>query len=88
MSTPSVEIYTKFGCGYCFRAKRLLESKGVEYAEHDITMGGPKRAEMLQRAPGAMTVPQIFIGETHVGGSDDLAALDRSGKLDAILAGE
>ena len=85
---PKVEIYTKAYCGYCFRAKRLLESKGVEYAEHDITMGGPKRAEMLQRAPGAMTVPQIFIGERHVGGSDDLAALDRAGKLDALLAGE
>ncbi|MGN6496586.1 MAG: glutaredoxin 3 [Tsuneonella sp.] len=88
MSHPTVEIYTKFGCGYCFRAKRLLESKGVDYVEHDITMGGPKRAEMLQRAPGAMTVPQIFIGETHVGGSDDLAALDRAGKLDGLLAGE
>ncbi|MGN6499581.1 MAG: glutaredoxin 3 [Tsuneonella sp.] len=88
MSHPTVEIYTKFGCGYCFRAKRLLESKGVDYVEHDITMGGPKRAEMLQRSPGAMTVPQIFIGETHVGGSDDLAALDRAGKLDGLLAGE
>lgn len=88
MSQPAVEIYTKFGCGYCYRAKKLLESKGVEYTEYDITMGGPKRAEMLQRAPGAMTVPQIFIGATHVGGSDDLAALDRAGKLDALLAGE
>jgi glutaredoxin 3 len=88
VSQPAVEIYTKFGCGYCYRAKKLLESKGVEYTEYDITMGGPKRAEMLQRAPGAMTVPQIFIGATHVGGSDDLAALDRAGKLDALLAGE
>lgn len=87
MSQPQVEIYTKFGCGYCYRAKKLLESKGVEFTEYDITMGGPKRAEMLQRAPGAMTVPQIFIGETHVGGSDDLAALDRAGKLDGLLAG-
>jgi glutaredoxin 3 len=88
VSGPQVDIYTKFGCGYCYRAKRLLESKGVEFIEHDVTMGGPKRAEMLQRAPGAMTVPQIFIGETHVGGSDDLAALDRAGTLDRMLAQE
>ena len=87
MSTPKVDIYTKFGCGYCYRAKRLLDQKGVEYAEHDITMGGPKRAEMMERAPNARTVPQIFVGETHVGGSDDLAALERAGKLDALLAG-
>lgn len=85
MSHPPVVIYTKFGCGYCFRAKRLLDQKGVDYTEHDITMGGPKRAEMLERAPNAMTVPQIFIGDTHVGGSDDLAALEREGKLDALL---
>ena len=88
MSKPRIDIYTKFGCGYCFRAKRLLDSKGVEYTEHDITMGGPKRDEMMQRAPGARTVPQIFIGETHVGGSDDLAALERSGTLDRMLAQE
>jgi len=87
MSHPPVVIYTKFGCGYCYRAKRLLDEKGVEYTEHDITMGGPKRAEMLERAPNAMTVPQIFIGATHVGGSDDLHALERAGKLDALLAG-
>ena len=87
MSTPKVDIYTKFGCGYCYRAKRLLDQKGVEYSEYDITMGGPKRAEMMERAPNARTVPQIFVGETHVGGSDDLAALERAGKLDALLAG-
>lgn len=87
MPTPKVDIYTKFGCGYCYRAKRLLDQKGVEYSEYDITMGGPKRAEMLERAPNARTVPQIFIGETHVGGSDDLQALERAGKLDALLAG-
>ena len=87
MSQPHIDIYTKFGCGYCFRAKRLLDEKGADYAEHDITMGGPKREEMLQRAPQARTVPQIFIGETHVGGSDELAALEREGKLDALLAG-
>lgn len=82
----SVTIYTKFGCGYCYRAKRLLDSKGIAYTEHDITMGGPKRAEMLARAPMAQTVPQIFIGDTHIGGSDDLAALERAGKLDELLA--
>ena len=87
MSKPTIDIYTKFGCGFCFRAKRLLDSKGVEYNEFDITMGGPKRDEMMQRAPMARTVPQIFIGETYVGGSDDLAALESAGKLDALLAG-
>ena len=86
MATPEVVIYTKFGCGFCFRAKRLLDQKGVEYVEHDITMGGPKRDEMLSRAPMARTVPQIFIGETYVGGSDDLHALDAAGKLDPLLA--
>jgi glutaredoxin 3 len=87
MTAPEVVIYTKFGCGFCYRAKRLLDAKGVTYAEHDITLGGPKRAEMLARAPMARTVPQIFIGDVHVGGSDDLSALDASGKLDALLAG-
>ena len=87
MSHPDVTIYTKFGCGYCVRAKRLLDEKGVDYTDHDITMGGPKRAEMLERAPNARTVPQIFIGDMHVGGSDDLAALEREGKLDSMLEG-
>lgn len=87
MSQPDVTIYTKFGCGYCSRAKRLLDGKGISYTEHDITMGGPKRQEMLDRAPNARTVPQIFVGDTHVGGSDDLAALEREGRLDALLEG-
>lgn len=87
MTGQPVTIYTKFGCGYCYRAKRLLDSKGVGYTEHDITMGGEKRTEMMDRAPDARTVPQIFIGDTHVGGSDDLAALESAGKLDAMLAG-
>jgi glutaredoxin 3 len=87
MASPQIDIYTKFGCPFCVRAKRLLDEKGATYAEHDITMGGPKRDEMLGRAPGAMTVPQIFIGETHVGGSDNLAALEAAGKLDGLLAG-
>jgi glutaredoxin 3 len=80
-----VEIYTKMFCGYCFRAKRLLDSKGVDYTEYDITMDGEKRDEMRARAPGAMTVPQIFIGGAAIGGSDDLAALERQGKLDGLL---
>ncbi len=87
MTDVKVDIYTKFGCGYCYRAKRLLDEKGVAYDEFDITLGGPKRDEMMQRAPMARTVPQIFIGEVHVGGSDDLSALEREGKLDALLAG-
>ena len=82
-----VEIYTKAFCGFCARAKRLLEAKGVEYEEFDITMGGPKRAEMLQRARGRSTVPQIFIDDLHVGGSDDLNELERSGQLDPLLTG-
>ncbi|KHL26038.1 glutaredoxin [Croceibacterium mercuriale] len=85
MSHPQIEIYTKAFCGYCHRAKRLLDSKGVAYEEYDITMGGPKRAEMLQRKPDAATVPQIFIDGQAIGGSDDLATLDRDGKLDALL---
>lgn len=80
-----VEIYTKAFCGYCARAKALLDSKGVQYEEYDITMGGPKRAEMLERSNGGMTVPQIFIEGAHVGGSDDLAALERVGKLNGLL---
>ncbi|HWL46932.1 MAG TPA: glutaredoxin 3 [Sphingomonadaceae bacterium] len=83
---PKVEIYTTMICPYCARAKKLLASKGVAFEEHDITMGGPKRAEMLSRANGRKTVPQIFIGDHHVGGSDELAALERAGKLDALLA--
>ena len=86
MSGPTIDIYTKFGCGYCYRAKQLLERKGAQFNEFDITMGGPKREEMLERAPDARTVPQIFIGDTYVGGSDELHALEREGKLDALLA--
>ena len=82
-----VEIYTKAFCPYCARAMKLLVGKGVTPDEFDITMGGPKRAEMLERANGGSTVPQIFIDGKHVGGSDDLAALDRAGKLDGLLAG-
>jgi len=80
-----VEIYTKMFCPYCTRAKSLLASKGASFEEYDISLGGPKRAEMLERANGGYTVPQIFIDDRHVGGSDELAALDRAGKLDAML---
>lgn len=82
-----IELYTKAFCPYCSRAKQLLGAKGVEYEEYDITMGGPKRGEMIERSGGHTTVPQIFIDGTPIGGSDDLAALDRAGKLDALLAG-
>lgn len=83
--SPPIEIYTQWGCGYCFRAKALLDAKGVAYDEIDTTGGGARRAEMVARAPGSRTVPQIFIGGVHVGGSDDLAALERTGKLDMML---
>lgn len=81
-----IEIYTKAFCPYCTRAKRLLADKGAAFEEYDITLGGEKRAEMLQRAGGRHTVPQVFIDDRHVGGSDDLAALDQAGKLDPLLA--
>ncbi|MEL7197188.1 MAG: glutaredoxin 3 [Pseudomonadota bacterium] len=87
MTTPKIDMYTKFACPFCVRAKHLLTGKGVSFNEIDITMGGEKRDEMLARAPQARTVPQIFIGNTHVGGSDDLAALEAKGELDALLAG-
>lgn len=80
-----VEIFTKFACPYCFRAKLLLEKKGVAYDEIDAS-GGPNRDEMLARSNGGTTVPQIFIGGHHVGGCDDLFALDQAEKLDPMLA--
>lgn len=81
-----VEVYTKFLCPFCGRAMKLLKSKGVAVEEIDITMGGAKRAEMLARSEGRTTVPQIFIDGRPIGGSDDLAALDRRGELDGLLA--
>lgn len=80
-----VEIYTKAFCPYCSRAKQLLGSKGIEFEEYDITMGGPQRTEMIERSGGGMTVPQIFIDGEPIGGSDELAALEGAGKLDALL---
>jgi len=85
MSQPKVEIYTKWGCPYCVAAKSLLDKKGVVFEEYDVTMGGPKRAEMQERVPGAMTVPQVLVDGKAYGGFDDINALDREGKLDAIL---
>ncbi len=84
--TNIIEIYSKFSCPFCSRAKQLLTAKGAEYVEYDVTMDQVKRAEMVERAPGARTVPQIFIGGQAVGGFDDLNALDRAGKLDPLLA--
>ena len=83
-----VEIYTKIFCGYCVRAKRLLDTKGAAYEEFDITLGGPKRGEMIQRASGRTTVPQIFIDDRHVGVCDDLFELERHGQIDPLLNGE
>ena len=82
---PKIEIYTKFLCPFCTRAKSLLTKKGAVFAEVDISMGGPVRAEMIERSGGRLTVPQIFINGTHVGGYDELVALDRSGGLRPML---
>ena len=81
-----VEIYTSPLCGFCHAAKRLLNQKGVSFQEIDVLSEPNRKAEMMQRANGGRTVPQIFIGETHVGGCDDLYALEQSGKLDGLLA--
>ena len=83
----TVEISTSPLCGFCHAAKRLLSQKGVDFAEVDVWANPDRKPEMVQRANGGRTVPQIFVGETHVGGCDDLYALERAGKLDALLAG-
>lgn len=82
-----VEMYMSPFCGYCHAAKRLLKSKGVSFSEINVIEEPERRSEMMDRAHGRHTVPQIFIGETHVGGYDDLAALERQGKLDPLLQG-
>ena len=81
-----VELYTSPICAYCYAAKRLLTQKGALYSEMNLFEAPGHREEMLERAGGRHTVPQIFIGSTHVGGYDDLAVLERAGKLDALLA--
>ncbi len=80
-----VTIYTRMMCGYCAAAKSLLDRKGVDYTEHDASFSPELRQEMIGRANGRSTFPQIFIGDIHVGGSDDLHALERAGRLDALL---
>jgi len=85
---PPVEIYTTRFCPYCNTAKALLKRKGAAFTEINLSKDIERRDEMIERAKGRMTVPQIFIGDMHVGGSDELHALERAGKLDALLAGE
>jgi glutaredoxin 3 len=82
-----VEIYTRPGCGYCSAAKSLLTRKNAAFTEFDVAVDPNWRAEMVQRANGGATFPQIFIDKQHVGGCDDLYALDREGKLDGLLIG-
>ena len=84
---PKVTIYTRAFCGYCARAVSLLERKGVAFVEIDAGADRQKRQEMIQRSHGAATYPQIFIGDLHIGGCDDMMALERSGKLDSLLSG-
>ena len=83
---PKIEVYTKTFCPYCWQAKQLLEAKGLSYEEISVDRGGEPRERMIARAQGRFTVPQIFIGGVHVGGCDDLFALERSGRLDTLLA--
>lgn len=84
---PSVSMYVTPVCGYCNRAKRLLGSKGVEWEEIDVAREPQRLQEMLERSGGRSTVPQIFIGDRHIGGYDELAALEKQGELDPLLAG-
>jgi glutaredoxin 3 len=84
---PKVTIYTTAFCSYCHSAKALLRRKNVEFYEIDVSYDAQERLRMTARAQGRRTVPQIFIGDTHVGGSDELHALERQGKLDPLLAG-
>jgi glutaredoxin 3 len=84
---PKIEIYSSLFCPYCTRARRLLDQKGVEYSDIDVIADPSKRSEMIRRAGGRTSVPQIFIGGTHVGGCEELYALERQGKLDVLLQG-
>jgi glutaredoxin 3 len=82
----SVEIYTSPLCGFCHAAKRLLNQKGVSFSEVDVLANPARKPEMIKRAEGARTVPQIFVGDIHVGGCDELYTMERAGTLDALLA--
>jgi glutaredoxin 3 len=86
--TVAIEIYTRSGCGYCSAAKSLLTRKKAAFTEYDVSVDPASRQQMWDRAGADSTFPQIFIGEFHVGGCDELYALDRAGKLDSLLAGE
>ena len=83
-----IEIYSGPFCGYCMRAKALLKQKGLDYVEYDVTADASRREEMMQRTGGARSIPQIFINDRHVGGSDELQALSKSGELDNWLQDE
>ena len=83
-----IEIYTRPGCGYCSAAKSLLTRKNAAFTEFDVSVDPSWRSEMVERAKGGATFPQIFIDKTHIGGCDDLYALDREGKLDGLLDGQ
>ncbi len=83
----NVEIYTKPTCPFCVRAKQLLDGKGVSYTEYNIANDDEKREEMINRADGRRTVPQVFVDNEGLGGCDEIHALDRQGKLDALLNG-
>jgi glutaredoxin 3 len=85
---PLIEIYTTRYCSYCDAAKALLRRKGVAFTEIDVGGDRERRAEMIERAHGSMTVPQLFIGSVHVGGCDDLLELEAEGRLDSLLAGD
>ena len=84
---PTVDVYTRDYCGFCVRAVHLLQKKGVAFIEHNASREPSKRDEMIRRS-GRTTFPQVFVGDHHIGGSDDLVAADRSGKLDAVLSGK
>ena len=85
---PEILVYTSRFCGFCYAAKSLLKKKGVSFNEIDVTFSPARRQAMTEHANGRTSVPQVFIGDHHVGGFDDLSALDRAGKLDPLLAGE
>ena len=83
-----IEVYTTMMCPYCFAAKRLLAGKNADFEEINVTMNPARRSQMTERAGGRYTVPQIFINDRHIGGCDDLMALDHAGKLDPLLAAD